>query len=93
MKNNIEQLKLHLLNVGRDKSYNELAQEYQIVDRTGHISGEKVRGIWRRLKISKDPSSEKPLRRARVLCMLCLCLKIGEGWGMSWSTWRTGPGV
>jgi hypothetical protein len=63
MKSNIEKLKLHLLSVGRDKSYNELAQEYQIIDRTGHISGEKVRGIWRRLKISKDPSSEKSVAK------------------------------
>ena len=63
MKNNIEKLKLHLLNEGRNKTYNELAQEYEIRDRNGHISGEKVRGIWRRLKVSRDPSSENSVAK------------------------------
>lgn len=58
---NIKKLKKHLLENGRDKSYNELAEQYQIKDKAGHISGERVRGIWRRLKVSRDPSSEKSL--------------------------------
>ena len=62
MKNNAAaRLKKHLLENGRDKSYNELAQQFGITDKGGVISGERVRGIWRRLKVSREPGSEKNL--------------------------------
>ena len=60
MANNIDKLKKHLTEKGRDKSYNELAIEYDIRDKHGIISGEKVRGIWRRLKTSRIPSQSVP---------------------------------
>jgi len=59
--NAVEGLKKHLLANGRDKSYNELAQQFGVTDKGGVISGERVRGIWRRLKISREPGSEKEL--------------------------------
>ena len=58
---NVKKLREHLLTKGRDKSYNELAELYQIKDKAGHISGERVRGMWRRLKVSRDPQSDKNL--------------------------------
>lgn len=58
---NIKKLKKYLLENGRNKSYNELAQDFDVKDKTGHISGERVRGIWRRLKVSRDPSTEKQM--------------------------------
>jgi hypothetical protein len=58
---NVKKLREHLLTKGRDKSYNELAELYQIKDKAGHISGERVRGVWRRLKVSRDPQSDKNL--------------------------------
>ena len=61
MKFDVKNLKKHLLENGRDKSYNELAQQYGITDKNGVISGERVRGIWRRLKVSRDPSLGKEL--------------------------------
>jgi len=61
MKSDVKSLKKHLLEIGRDKNYNELAQQYGITDKQGVISGERVRGIWRRLKVSRDPLSSKDL--------------------------------
>jgi hypothetical protein len=58
---NIKKLKKYLLENGRNKSYNELAQDFDVKDKNGHISGERVRGIWRRLKVSRDPSTEKQI--------------------------------
>ena len=48
MKSDVKSLKKHLLEIGRDKNYNELAQQYGITDKQGVISGERVRGIFRR---------------------------------------------
>ena len=60
MKNvEMQALKEYLLKNGRDKSYNELATEFNIKDNSNNLSGEKVRGIWRRLKIDRVPDNTK----------------------------------
>ena len=60
MKNvEIQALKEYLLKNGRDISYNELADKFNIKDKSGNLSGEKVRGIWRRLKIDRVPDESQ----------------------------------
>tara|TARA_B110000285_G_C15135957_1_gene626926 strand:+ start:473 stop:1744 length:1272 start_codon:yes stop_codon:yes gene_type:complete len=60
MKNvEMQALKEYLLKNGRDKSYNELATDFNIKDKSGNLSGEKVRGVWRRLKIDRVPDDTK----------------------------------
>ena len=60
MKNvEIQALKEYLLKNGRDISYNELAAKFNIKDKSGNLSGEKVRGIWRRLKIDRVPDESQ----------------------------------
>jgi hypothetical protein len=60
MKNiKIQALKEYLLKNGRDISYNELAYKFNIKDKSGNLSGEKVRGIWRRLKIDRVPDESQ----------------------------------
>ena len=54
----MESIKEYLLKNGRDKSYNELAAQFNIKDKSGNLSGERVRGIWRRLKVNRV--SEEP---------------------------------
>jgi hypothetical protein len=52
--NNVTALKQHLTLNGRDRSYNELAIQFSIINKHGNVCPEKVRRVWRKLKISRS---------------------------------------
>jgi|15BtaG_2_1085339.scaffolds.fasta_scaffold00010_43 hypothetical protein len=57
MEVNIRSLKDYLIKNGKDLSYKDLANQFGIVDINGQTCPEKVRRIWRKLKVARIPST------------------------------------
>lgn len=56
-----EQLKQHLTENGKDRSYSELAQMFNITNGAGYPSDEAVRSIWRNLKKKLESEEEESI--------------------------------